>query len=198
MSLLSPIADAREARWARRAAAGDRRAFDRMYARLYPAVMAYVHRRIHTRADAEDLGARVFVRIVERLADFRADRGTVRAWALTIARNLVIDHLRTRRAIVDVDDAPGVLADSALAPDDALIEDETLAALRESIASLPEVDRELFSLRYGDGLRLAEIATITAMTEDAVKQRFSRALRKLRAAHGPTARRQPEASGYAL
>jgi RNA polymerase sigma-70 factor (ECF subfamily) len=202
MSLLTSIEDRRMAGWARHAAAGDRRAFARLYQRLYPTVMAYVHRRIHNAADAEDLGSKIFVRIVEHLARYDAQRGTVRAWALTIARHQVIDHLRTRRQVVALDEVARPLADATASPDDHLLHDERMAALRAAVAQLPEADRELFALRYGDGLRLAEIAVVSELSIDAVKQRFSRALRKLRAAHdralSPGAKTDRKAAGYAI
>ena len=52
--------------------------------------------------------------------------------------------------------------------------------VRDLIASLPADTREMFGLRFGDGLRYGEIATLLGTSEAAVKQRFSRVLRELR------------------
>ena len=198
MSLLSDLADARMARWARRAAGGDADAFRRLYERLYPVVASYVGRRISTVADVEDLTSRIFVRFVEHLPRYDARRGHPRAWVLTMARTQVIDHLRTRK---DHDGHPerlDALADAALAPDDTVAVDEALSRLHESVASLPAEDRELLSLRYGDGLALREIAAMTDRSLDAVKQRLSRAQRKLRATEHDEPSTAKKAARYAL
>ncbi len=198
MSLLSELADARMARWARLAAAGDADAFRRLYDRLYPVVAAYVGRRISTVADVEDLTSRIFVRFVEHLPRYDAQRGHPRAWVLTIARTQVIDHLRTRK---DLDGTPArldALADAALAADDKIAVDEALSQLRASFAELPAEDRELLTLRLGDGLSLREIAAMTDRSLDAVKQRLSRSQRKLRAAAIDERSAVEKAARYAL
>lgn len=198
MSLSSHLADARMARWARLAAAGDAGAFRRLYDRLYPVVAAYVGRRIETTADVEDLTSRVFVRFVEHLPRYDAQRGHPRAWVLTMARNQVIDHLRTRRRLDGTPERLDVLADAAVAPDDKVAVDEALSRLREQVAALAPEDRELLSLRYGDGLPLREIAAMTDRSLDATKQRLSRAQRKLRSSAAPPTSPAKKAARYAL
>lgn len=198
MSSLWPTARARHARLVRRAAGGDAHAFTTVYRELHPLVMAYVSRRVRTVADAEDLVARTFGRVVEHLSRYDPERGSVRAWALAIARNQVIDHLRARRPTASTDLVEGILADAALAPDERLAAREDLAIVREGLAALPARTREMFSLRYGDGLRISEIARLFDMTEDAVKQRFSRALRRLHELTASSASERKEAPRYAL
>ncbi len=46
--------------------------------------------------------------------------------------------------------------------------------------STPSQIQEMFALRYGEGLRLREIADYLGLSESAVKKRFSRTLRELR------------------
>jgi RNA polymerase sigma-70 factor (ECF subfamily) len=52
--------------------------------------------------------------------------------------------------------------------------------LRELLARQPAEIRELFALHYGQGLRLREVAAMLELSEDAVKQRLSRARREIR------------------
>jgi RNA polymerase sigma-70 factor (ECF subfamily) len=169
------------ARWARQAVAGDRRAFTRLYRDLHPLVARFVARRVDSRADAEELVAEVFRRVVEHLAEFDEKRGSVRAWVLRIARNAVIDHYRTRKRPLalelDLIVSNGVQDGGPL---DHMIADERTARIRELLATCPDETRTLLAMRYGDGLRHAEIAELLGLGEAVVRKRISRAVRELR------------------
>jgi RNA polymerase sigma-70 factor (ECF subfamily) len=172
------------ARWASQAVAGDRRAFTRLYRDLHPLVARFVARRVDSRADAEELVAEVFRRVVEHLAEFDAKRGSVRAWVLRIARNAVIDHYRTRKhplALSSVD-ALEMLALNGHGggPLDRMLADERSARIRELLDACPDETRTLLAMRYGDGLRHAEIAELLGLAEAVVRKRISRAVRELR------------------
>ena len=167
-------------RLARRAASGDRRAFRELYRALYPLVARYVRRRIRERADAEDIVARAFQRVVEKLDTFDPARGNAEAWALTITRNLVIDHHRARRATVPIDDVVGGLITVEGGPLQSLLDDEEAEFVRGLLETCDESVRRLISLRYGDGLRHREIASLEGISEAAVRQRLSRALKDIR------------------
>ncbi|MCX4239582.1 RNA polymerase sigma factor [Paraliomyxa miuraensis] len=196
MSLRETLSAARLSRQAVAASAGDTAAFRQLYRALHPLVWRYVSRRIAGRADVEDLVSRTFMRVVEHLHRFEPERGNVRAWVLGIARNAVIDHLRHQRASGDADVLER-LADAAFDPARALEDDERQARLRALLSSQPAVVREMFALRFGDGLRVREIAALLDMSEAAVKQRFARTLRELRGKLEVEAS-QKGAAGYAI
>ncbi|HET6584898.1 MAG TPA: RNA polymerase sigma factor [Nannocystaceae bacterium] len=165
---------------ARRAARGDGAAFRSLYRALHPQVHAYVGRRVAIAADAEDLVARVFHRMLEHLDRYDPDKASVRAWVLAIARNAVIDHHRTRREHTSVDDVAELLEDGsahAFEPDD----DERARAVRVLVDELPPATREMLALHFVEGLRYREIAAVCGASEAAVKQRMARTLRDLRA-----------------
>jgi RNA polymerase sigma factor (sigma-70 family) len=175
------------ARSARKAVAGDRRAFTRLYRDLHPLVARFVARRVDSRADAEELVAEVFRRVVEHLAEWDPKRGTVRAWVLRIARNAVIDHYRTRKSPLALGslDSRQPLATLAMnghecGPLDHMLADERSARIRELLAACPDETRTLLAMRYGDGLRHAEIAELLGLGEAVVRKRISRAVRELR------------------
>jgi RNA polymerase sigma-70 factor (ECF subfamily) len=189
--------DAALARATRRAAAGDPAAFASLYRALHPHVLGYFARRLDARADAEDLTATVFHRVLAVLDRYDPERASVRGWVLAIARNALVDHLRARRDHAKDDDVLDQLADAALRPDDALAHDDDLRELRALVAELPAQTREMLALRYVDGWRCREIAGVFALSEAAVKQRFSRTLRELRARAAETARAKG-AAGYAF
>ena len=174
---------AHHARLARRAAAGDRAAFVELYRALYPPLARFVGRRVAGRADAEDVVARTFHKLLEALPALDPARGTILGWALATARHAAADLGRARAAAGEPA-GPGHAepADAAADPLARLVADERLRALARVLDGLPASTRELIELRFGDGLRHAEIAALQGVSEAAVKQRVSRALRELRAA----------------
>src|SRR5439155_22579878 len=62
--------------------------------------------------------------------------------------------------------------------------DDIAPALDEAMAELPAPNRDALVLRYFGEKTLAEVAAALRITEDAAKQRVSRAVRQLRAALG--------------
>lgn len=188
MSLLAPLRDEINARRVARARAGDAAAFRALYRELHPAVAGFVGRRVRSRADAEDLVARVFMAFLKHLGDYERGRGNVHAWILRIARNAIIDEQRARKVIVPLDAVAEVLpgAGDLLAD---LLAREQRDQLADVLASLAPDLRELLALRYADGLSHAEIAGVLGLREAAVKQRVSRAVRDLRARLRPAGER---------
>lgn len=192
MSLLPPRDPA--ARLVKRARRGDRQAFTKLYRELHPLVARFVARRVDSRADAEELVAEVFRRVVEHLDDFDPARGSLRAWVLRIARNAVIDHYRTRKTPVALEHIADGLRETSEPPDSRLLADERAAWVRGLIAECPVETRKLLALRYGDGLRHKEIAELLGLGEAAVRKRLSRALRELRERSRERGESEPEVS----
>jgi RNA polymerase sigma-70 factor (ECF subfamily) len=134
---------------------------------------------------ARDLTQDVFLR-VSRTTVPVAPPGEVCAWLFRIARNLALDHHRTRRrqpeALLLVDE--GTRSSS---------QDVTFA-VNEALASLPDLDRDVFVMREVAGLGYEEIASACELTPDAVRSRIHRArlqLRELLAAPIATRRTVP-------
>lgn len=185
------IRDARHRLWWRLVRRGNEDAFKRLYGELYGPVAGYVGRRVGNVQDAEDLVGQVFQRVCERLADYDPRRGSLVSWVLATARHAVIDHHRyqaahgaARSRTTDVTEladvlagAPGTSADDPLAT---MIQDEEREQVRRWLHRQPADVREMFALRYGQELRLKEVARVMDLSEAAVKQRFARALRQIR------------------
>jgi len=174
------LRDRRHARLLARARAGDEAAFRGLYRELFVPVSRYLSGRLERREDAEDLVSQVFHRFLERLDDFDRRRGTVLAWLLTMAHNALVDHYRTRKETVPVDELAELLAGGGASPLAEALRDERDRVIRGLLRELPAEIRRMFALRFEQDLRYREIAACMGLTESAVKQRFSRALRDLK------------------
>lgn len=131
--------------------------------------------RIVGRAEAaQDLTQEVFVRVARTDVPTDDPAGS-RAWLFRIARNLALNHLRDARRRPE----PAVLADRA----EPAVQ-ELGVALAQALASLSDLDRDVFLLREDAGLSYAEIAAACDLSPDAVRSRLRRARLDLRTALG--------------
>ena len=190
MDLKRRIRDRRHRLWWRLARLGHEDAFRRLYGELYGPVAGFVTARVGVGPDAEDLVALVFQRFVEKLDRYDLRQGSVLSWLLAMARHAVIDHYRqqaahgaARRRTVDVADLADVLAATGGGTEDPLamlIRGERERMVWQWLQDQPPETREMFALRYGDGLHLREVARVMNLSEAAVKQRFARTTRRIR------------------
>jgi RNA polymerase sigma-70 factor (ECF subfamily) len=121
---------------------------------------------------ARDLAQDVFVRVVAatRLPPTDPER---RAWLFHVARNIAIDHLRRERhRRADALEAEPV-APAGSGPDTALM-------VKQALAWLDDLGRDVFLMREAAGLSYAEIAAACGLTPDAVRSRIHRARLQLR------------------
>ncbi|MGW5240896.1 sigma-70 family RNA polymerase sigma factor [Monashia sp. NPDC004114] len=165
------------------AQAGHREAFAQLYDAYVDTVFRYILVRVANRALAEDLTSETFLRAMRRIDSFTWQGKDIAAWFVTIARNLIADHVKSARFRFEVTTADMRDADERVdAP-----EEEVLARLRDErlVAAIKELrpeQAECITLRFLQGLSLAETARVLGRSEGAVKQLQLRATRALRAA----------------
>jgi RNA polymerase sigma-70 factor, ECF subfamily len=163
-----------------RAKTGDRQAFAAIYRDNVGWVRSYVASKVFDFEKVEDIVAEVFVRVLRNISRFE-DRGVdFAAWLNRIARNLVIDHLKssviTKEVLQDVTpDRAGGSDTESLAL--ALMETDRL---RVSISRLHPTHQRILELRYVRGLTGGETAKLMGRTEAAVRVCQHRALQALR------------------
>ena len=165
------------------------------FARVYDAhisrVYGFLAYRVSDRDTAEDLAQATFERALRAWSRFDPRIASEATWLLTIARNVLIDHLRRDRSafIEPLDERvlPAVAGPEARVTGSA----ELLTALM----SLEEREREVLALRFGGDLSGRDIAALLDLSLANVQQILSRTLRKLRDRLGqhPGASEPPDA-----
>lgn len=137
-------------------------------------VHRYLSRIVGSADAAHDLTQEVFLRL-SRTPLPETDEAGRRAWVFRIARNLALNHVRdTRRRPESV----------ALVERGTSATQELQIAVSKALASLPEIDRDVFLLRESMGLSYAEIADTCGLSANAVGCRIHRARLALRDALG--------------
>ncbi|MER7921336.1 MULTISPECIES: ECF subfamily RNA polymerase sigma factor, BldN family [unclassified Streptomyces] len=178
-----PAADSDSARMmdlVERAQAGEAEAFGRLYDQYSDTVYRYIYYRVGGRATAEDLTSETFLRALRRIGTFTWQGRDFGAWLVTIARNLVADHFKSSRFRLEV--TTGEMLDAnevERSPEDSVLESLSNAALLDAVRRLNPQQQECVTLRFLQGLSVAETARVMGKNEGAIKTLQYRAVRTL-------------------
>ncbi|AXG78478.1 ECF subfamily RNA polymerase sigma factor, BldN family [Streptomyces paludis] len=178
-----PAADSDSARMmelVERAQAGEAEAFGRLYDQYSDTVYRYIYYRVGGKATAEDLTSETFLRALRRISTFTYQGRDFGAWLVTIARNLVADHFKSSRFRLEV--TTGEMLDAnevERSPEDSVLEHLSNAALLEAVRKLNPQQQECVTLRFLQGLSVAETARVMGKNEGAIKTLQYRAVRTL-------------------
>jgi RNA polymerase sigma-70 factor, ECF subfamily len=163
-----------------RAQNGEADAFGRLYDQYSDTVYRYIYYRVGGRATAEDLTSETFLRALRRIGTFTWQGRDFGAWLVTIARNLVADHFKSSRFRLEV--TTGEMLDAnevERSPEESVLETLSNAALLEAVRRLNPQQQECVTLRFLQGLTVAETARIMGKNEGAIKTLQYRAVRTL-------------------
>ena len=158
-------------------AAGSTEALERLYNTAKAAVYSYSLSVLRNVQDAEDVLHDCFVNIFTAAAGYRP-HGKPMAWIITIAKNLALMKLRESGRITPTDPDEQMLCGIKA---EGLSHDERLL-LKVALGALTPSERQVVMLHAVAGLRHREIAAVTDMTLSAVLSKYSRAIKKLKAA----------------
>lgn len=153
------------------AARADPARFLDLYDRHFHRVYAYVLRRAGNRADAEDVTSEVFRRALANLDKYEWRGIPFVAWLYRIAAHELADR---RQASARVGTQP---PDTGATDPDL----EGQVALFQLVDRLPDDQRRVIELRFGEGRSIREVAGALGRSDGAIKQLQRRALENLRA-----------------
>lgn len=129
---------------------------------------------------AEDLTAKVFLTVLERLHSYKPKPGSsFRSWLFVVAKNTVRDHWRRNNRIHRLFDDRAEIADKEIGPEELAIHRIQLEELRTALETLNERHRTIIEFRLS-GLTSAEIAEAMGITMAALKSAQTRAYANVR------------------
>jgi RNA polymerase sigma-70 factor, ECF subfamily len=140
---------------------GDREAIRFLYVRYADNVYGYICSIVRDEHEAEDLTQEVFAKLLTALHKYEPRDAPFAAWLLRVARNVAIDYVRRRRA---------VLCEEVRSPETAAEDTghQRALSLDEALAALPDDQRRVLVLRHVIGLSPGEIADFLDKTEGSV------------------------------
>ncbi|MDQ4095024.1 MAG: sigma-70 family RNA polymerase sigma factor [Actinomycetota bacterium] len=164
----------------RRAARGDEEAAGLLFDHYYPRVFRYARGKLGRDADAEDVAAETFARVLRGLDRFKWKGAGFEAWLFRIASNLVVDaHRRSSRETVEAAPAEQAVPPGEL-PETLVMRAQSLSVLTSMLDRLPADQREVILLRFGADLDTNEVGRVMGRNANAVRQLQFRALQSLR------------------
>ena len=161
------------------ARAGDAWAFGQLFDHFHLPVYRYVASRVRHPSDAEDLTQLVFVKALEALPRYESRGIPFGGWLFRLARNAVIDHVRTSHEHADL--AQSVeRAGADAGPDELAVIRQEIEAVRSALATLTDDQRDAIALRFFAGLSAREAAEAMGKQEGTIRGLQFRAIAALR------------------
>ena len=157
-----------------RAQGGDGRAFEHLVRLHRQRIYAASLRILGSHADAEDATQNVLIRTWTSLGQLR-DATTFAAWLNSITRRTCLEHLRSRRIHVPLDQAPPSVVPPHTHPDAVFESRLHIEALLRATKELSKEQLEVFYLRQVENRSYEQIATTLNISRAAARSRWHRA-----------------------
>jgi RNA polymerase sigma-70 factor, ECF subfamily len=162
--------------------AADAEAFATLYDRHSRAAFSLAYRMMGERQASEDLAQDAFLKVWRGASSYRADRGSVRTWILSIVHNRGIDQIRSqasrRRTQEKIEaSAPRSQPSEAFAE---TLRNSQRDQVREALDTLPPEQLKILELAYFSGYTHVEISDLLRLPLGTVKGRMRLGLKKIR------------------
>ncbi|HZL40030.1 MAG TPA: sigma-70 family RNA polymerase sigma factor [Pseudolabrys sp.] len=166
----------------RRIPGGDSAALQTLYRLTSAKLFGVALRILGEHGEAEDVLQEVFVTVWRKSADFDPARASPMTWLIAIARNRAIDRLRASRQSRRMEpiDQAAVVADSAIAADNALESAQDHARLHGCLDGLEARERNALRGAFFDGNTYEDLAARMSVPLGTMKSWIRRAMIKLK------------------
>ena len=149
-----------------RAGRGCQPSFERFYGLTRRFTSSVILRINGNAAETEELGQELYLKVWQRSAHFDAEKAGSLTWVTTLARNLALSSLRTRKArprqqalpAQPDNDGYADIESSWPGPFEVLYQQEVAAATAAALAGLPSNQRQCLHLVLLDGMSHQELA----------------------------------------
>ena len=166
---------------------GDRGAFQKLVSLFQEDLYRMLYYRTFCRMDAEDLTQEAFVQAYRKIGSLKnAER--FKAWLFSIAANRCRDFIRKKKLLSifglgssdDLDSLAYSPHDKSNRIQENMQQKRFWNQVKELLSGLSGMEREVFTLRFMDQLKIGEIAEVLNKHESTVKTHLYRALRKMK------------------
>ena len=170
---------------------GQKETFRELVEKYKKPLYYYCFRLCRNHADAEDLSQEVFIKVYQRIEQFR-EEAKIQTWIYRIASNAFID--KKRRKVFMINESESFNEDEQIntavmqsqeietSPDRQTESSITQKHIDHAMERLSEKEKTAFILKHYEGLAIKEIAAIFKTSDGTVKSHLFRAIQKLQSA----------------
>lgn len=161
---------------------GDTEALAGLYDRHGRSAYSLAYRMMGDRQAAEDLVQDSFIKIWRSAKSYRAERGSVRTWILSITHNRGIDHIRSTASRRRTQDRVEMTAETTQ-QSEAFSEtwrNSQRSQVQQALKTLPDEQLKILELAYFSGYTHAEIAEMLDLPLGTVKGRMRLGMKKIK------------------
>lgn len=160
----------------------DRQAAEILLEKYYKKVYKEIYLKTSDEELAKDLTQETFIQILKSLYMFDAAKASFKTWIIRIARNKVIDYMRSRQHHEMI--MTEILDDYEREDTQNLEENVANRMAKERVEALlesePDESREIFNLKAQQGYTFEEVSSITGVAKTSVKNKYYSIVRKMR------------------
>jgi len=159
---------------------GDTVAFSKLINNYRTRLFTYLLRLTRDRMTAEDLFQETLIRVWKGIKIYK-EHQKFSSWLFTIAHNVAIDELRTkklREMTFPIDE--GIETTAGITPHTELVALETRLSLERVVDALPENQKRVFLLRQHSNMPFKEIASVLNQPLNTVLGHMHYAVKKLK------------------
>lgn len=152
--------------------------FNFIYEQYMPSVYRYIFLLVRNKEIAEDLTQDTFMKVYTHLQTF-SNHASIHTWIIQIARNTTYDYFRKNKwsSLFALKDGQ---VEQVISSEQIILVKQETYQLYDAIASLKREYQEVIILRKINELSIDETARILGWTENKVKAKQQRALKKLK------------------
>ena len=158
---------------------GNLEEFSFLYDKYADKIYNFIFYKTFHKQTAQDLVSVTFMKALEKLDRYDPKKGNFSSWLYRIARNNVIDHYRSKKINLNIDDFWSLVSKDNVEKE--VGAKKELDEVKKHITKLGQEQREIVIMRIWDELSYKEISQVLGKSEAACKMIFSRAINSVRA-----------------
>lgn len=168
-----------EHQWIQEVLAGDKQAYAQIINKYKNPLYGTILRMTRNPHDAQDLVQEAFIKVYQQLKKYNRT-GSFSSWLYRVAINHCMDEFRKKRYQMKQSEIDEKMVVNHDHPEVVFLKKERDRQLERLIATLPEDERMIILLRYGNELSYAEISGLLDIPLSTVRNKLHRAKKKMR------------------
>ena len=157
---------------------GEASAFGLLYDKYQPQIYRFVYLKVGHREEAEDLTHQVFLSALQNIEKYQHKGFPFSSWLYQISRNKIIDHWRTRKITLDIEDA-AEQGENDLEIEKIGVRFE-IERVQKAIPRLKDEYQNVIIMKFIEGLSYEEIAAALNKPQTTVRVLQHRAIKQLK------------------